>query len=310
MSAVSAHPNLEQALEAVATVLKGQEKNIKLVYSALLSGGHILLEDVPGVGKTTLARAVAKTLGEQFSRIQFTSDMLPSDVLGVQVLRAGEFHFKSGPIFSQVVLADEINRASPKTQSALLEAMSEGRVTVDEDTHLLPSPFVVIATQNPVEHHGAYPLPESQLDRFALSLSLGYPPQVDERSLLMNPGGPKVALEQLQPSLTQTQLAELQAKVAEVKLLDPVADYLLKIVQRTRDHEDVLLGCSPRGALAFASTARAWAFLHGRDFVRPDDIKELAPAVLSHRLSMAGHGGRASATTLVRDILVEIPVPR
>ena len=305
---------VDATLAAAAGVLRGQDGAVRLLIASVLARGHVLLEDVPGVGKTTLARAVARLLGDSFSRIQFTADLLPADVLGVQVLDAArsDFVLRRGPIFAQVVLADEINRASPKTQSAMLEAMAEGAVTIDETTHALPDPFVVIATQNPVEHHGAYPLPESQLDRFAVSLSLGYPSRDDERALLLAPGDPERKLAALPVLLDAPRLRAVQARVDEVGLSAAAADYLLSIVEGTRRHADVLLGCSPRGALMFGALARAWAFIAGRDFVLPDDVKHLAVPALAHRLVVAGQRGatRREARALVESIVAATPAPR
>lgn len=314
MSAPEARRLIQEAEGAISSVLRGHADVVRLVLAAVLARGHVLLEDVPGVGKTTLARVVAKVLGGAFSRIQFTADMLPADVLGVQVLdpRVGSLQFKRGPIFAEVVLADEINRASPKTQSAMLEAMGEGSITVDDAVYHLPELFCVLATQNPVEHHGAYPLPESQLDRFTIRVSLGYPPAADERALVLAPEVPTTLLSNLRDVLRPGQVTTLQALVREVKLSEPVADYLLALVNATRRHSDVLLGCSPRGSVALASMARAWAFVAGRDFVLPDDIKELAPPVLAHRLVLATPGTqqRQQAHALLADIVREVPVPR
>lgn len=305
---------LAEASDAVASVLHGQPDVIRLVFAAVLGRGHVLLEDVPGVGKTTLAKAVAKTLGDSFSRVQFTADMLPSDVIGVQVFdrEQGRFELKPGPLFAQVVLLDEINRASPKTQSATLEAMAESCVTIDDQTYPLPEPFVVIATQNPVEHHGAYPLPENQLDRFAVSVSLGYPGPAVERELMLRPHVPERNLAGLETLLPPARLKSLQGLVDEVAMAESVADYLLALVQATREHADCLLGCSVRGALLFASVARAHAFITGRDFVLPDDIKSLAVPVLAHRLVVgsAASATRHEARAVVNGILDSVPAPR
>lgn len=304
---------IQGAVTAIESVLRGHTDAVRTLLAAVLGRGHALLEDVPGVGKTTLAKVLAKTLGTTFSRVQFTADMLPSDVVGVQVLDAGgEFSFRPGPVFAQVVLADEINRASPKTQSALLEAMAEGRVTIDDATHALPQPFLVIATQNPVEHHGAYPLPESQLDRFAVSLSLGYPSRDVERALLASPHASEHRLASMAPVLRPEDVRALQKLVDAVALSNDVADYLLALVEGTREHPDVLLGCSPRGAIQYAALARAWAFLEARDYVLPDDVKKLAPAVLAHRLVLgAGTSpGRGAASVLVDEIVRRTPAPR
>ena len=306
------HARLAELETALGAAIRGKPEVVRLSLVCLLARGHLLIEDVPGVGKTTLARAVARALGDSFSRIQFTADMLPSDVLGVQVLDSarGTFDFKPGPLFAQVVLADEINRASPKTQSATLEAMGEGAVTVDDQTYRLPQPFVVIATQNPVEHHGAYPLPESQLDRFAVSLSLGYPDAEHELALLDRPGAPERRLQEIRPSLPPAVITALQQACDDVRLARPVATYLLAIVSATREHPDVLLGCSPRGSLQLAAVARAWAFMEGRDYVLPDDVKSLAAPVLAHRIVAGGGAGRAAARQGLDGIGARPPGPR
>ncbi|MBC7792580.1 MAG: MoxR family ATPase [Clostridia bacterium] len=307
---------VKTGIDAVATVLKGNRTAIELAFAALFARGHVLLEDVPGVGKTTLARAIARVLGCSFSRIQFTSDLLPSDVLGVQILdqQRGSFAFKRGPVFANVVLADEINRASPKTQSAMLEAMADRQVTIDDETHLLAAPFIVLATQNPTEHHGAYPLPESQLDRFMVCTGLGYPPHTDERALLMAPRAAGNAFDALNPHFDVTHVNEVCETVDNVTLSTAIADYILALVQATRAHPDIILGCSPRGALAYAAVVRAWAFIRGRDYVIPDDVKALAKAVLSHRIMVTGtRGGDATrhhALSLIDQLVSQVPVPR
>ena len=301
---------------AVGQVVRGNADAVELLLAAVLARGHVLLEDVPGVGKTTLARAAARALGCSFARIQFTADLLPSDVVGVQVLdgRDGTLKFKKGPLFAHLVLADEINRASPKTQSALLEAMADQQVTVDDETFALGPPFSVLATQNPVEHHGAYPLPESQLDRFTVRLALGYPPADDERALLVENRTPEQALATLTPLLDPARVARLQQQCAQVKLADATAAYLLAIVDATRRHPDVELGCSPRGSLAWASIARAKALLDGRAFVLPDDVKALAKPVLVHRVvargAPEGAVARRKAIAIVDEILAAVPAPR
>lgn len=310
-----AHRLVRMAVDAVATVLKGESEVIELLMASILASGHALLEDVPGVGKTTLARSAAAVLGCSFSRIQFTADMLPGDILGVQVLnpREGTFDFKKGPIFAELVLADEINRASPKTQSAMLEAMAERRVTLDESRYELPQVFAVVATQNPVEHHGAYPLPESQLDRFMVRLSLGYPSRADERSLILQEEAPESLLQRLEPVLDPGDVRGIQVLAERVKLGEPLADYILALVEGSRKHPEVLLGCSPRGSLAFAAIARTWALLCGRDYVLPDDVKRLAEPVLAHRILVAGNATQASGDAgraLVDELLARTPVPR
>jgi MoxR-like ATPase len=315
LNAESARKLAHDAASAIGRVIRGQDAAGRLVLATVFARGHLLIEDVPGVGKTTLARTVAKVLGCTFSRIQFTADLLPSDVLGVSMLSPQDhtFEFKPGPIFANVVLADEINRASPKTQSAMLEAMSDGQVSIDDATRPLESPFTVLATQNPVEHHGAYPLPESQLDRFMARIRLGYPPREEERALLLAPGKPQAELEDMQGILGPQQVRQIQNLVAEVRMENAVADYLLEVVEATRNHPDVILGCSPRGSVAFASLVRAAAFIDGRDYVIPDDVQRLAKNALAHRLVVAdggGGGGRQRVEVLVDEIISQVAVPR
>jgi len=303
-------------IDAIGTVVRGNPEAVRMLVATVLARGHILLEDVPGVGKTTLARAAARVFGCTFSRVQFTADMLPSDVIGVQVLdpRTGALSFKQGFLFAHIVLADEINRASPKTQSALLEAMSDRQVSVDDRSIPLPAPFSVIATQNPIEHHGAYPLPESQLDRFLVRVSLGYPPADDERDLIVSRRGADQKVEELPVLLDPARLLALQSAVDDVTVSVPVASYLQTLVAMTRSRHDVTLGCSTRGALAWAALARAHAFLEGRAFVIPDDVKALAGHVLSHRVIVRGVAegvaARAAALAVVDDIVHTTPVPR
>lgn len=307
-----AHRRAARCVTEVGEVLRGQESAVKLVVAAALARGHVLLEDVPGVGKTTLARAVARALGASFSRVQFTADMLPGDVIGVQVLHpeTRALTFRPGPIFAEVVLADEINRASPKAQSAMLEAMQERAVTVDDATHPLPEGFCVLATQNPQEHHGAYPLPESQLDRFSVRLGLGYPPAEEEARLLRAPDGPAGRLEAMGPVLPAGGLAALQRTAGRVALHEDVASYALALVRRSRQHPQVALGVSPRGSLAMARLARAWALLAGREYVVPDDIQHLAPFVFAHRLGLRGSPGSGSDVAVVGELLAAEPAPR
>lgn len=309
LSPAQAQRSAKELVAAIGTILTGHDHQVGLAVAALFARGHVLLEDVPGVGKTTLAQALARALSLSFSRIQFTSDMLPSDVLGVQMLDAAKekLVFRPGPLFAQVVLADEINRASPKTQSAMLEAMAERRVTIDDETLALPEAFWVMATQNPFEHHGAYPLPESQLDRFMVRLHLGYPPLAQERELLRHPEGPKARLGALAPLLSEAELLALQATAARVGLHEDVADYLLQLVGATRSHPRIALGISPRGALALGAMSRSIAMMAGREFVIPEDIKKAAAPVMAHRLSLKDS---ADPEALVAELLAELPVPR
>jgi MoxR-like ATPase len=299
---------------AVSRVVRGNPDAVRHTLAAILAGGHVLLEDVPGVGKTTLARAIARALGCSFSRVQFTADLLPSDVIGVQVLDGGTLRFKRGPLFAHMVLADEINRASPKTQSALLEAMADQQVSVDDETHALPPPFCVLATQNPVEHHGAYPLPESQLDRFMVRIALGYPPAADERALLVENRTSEQSLAEVTALLDPERVRALQNEVRAFPLAAAVATYLLAIVDATRSHPHLELGCSPRGALSWGALCRARAFLEGRAFVLPDDVKATAHSVLVHRLAVRGApegaDARRRASAIVDEILQRVPAPR
>ncbi|MDB4961668.1 MAG: ATPase associated with various cellular 3 [Myxococcales bacterium] len=272
----------------MGTVVRGKPEAIRAAIVALLSRGHLLIEDIPGVGKTTLARAIAASLGGTFRRIQFTSDLLPSDIVGVSIYdQSGKvFELKKGPIFANVVLADEINRTTPRTQSALLEAMSENQVSIDDTTHDLDSPFMVIATQNPAEHYGTYPLPESQMDRFLLRVSLGYPAKSIERELLKErAGGDPVA--RLQPVVDLAAVRSLQDSVETIRVDDALIDYAMTVIEETRRHPAISVGVSTRGALAWYRAAQAAALAGGRDFVIPDDLKALAVPCLSHRLVLA-----------------------
>jgi MoxR-like ATPase len=306
-------PTLEQIRQSVQRVFMGKERVVEYTIACLLGRGHVLLEDVPGVGKTTLALALARTLGLDFRRVQFTSDMLPSDIVGVSVWEqeTGEFTFKPGPLFAGLVLADEINRTTPRTQSALLEAMSEGKVSVDNITHKLPDPFHVIATQNPLEHYGTYPLPESQLDRFLMRLSVGYPGEQVERALLLERGGEE-PVEQVRAVVNAESWRALQARAAGVRLEGTVADYILKVVERTRQEPRIRIGVSTRGALAMARAVRALAMLRGRDFCIPDDARELFVPCFAHRLSLVA-GGRGAAREEAEAVMAELvrktPIP-
>ena len=301
--------------ENVERVIRGKAEVVQLCVAALLARGHILLEDVPGVGKTTLAHALARSVSLQFQRIQFTSDLLPADIVGVTVYKQEqqEFEFISGPIFTNVLLADEINRATPKAQSALLEAMSEGMISIEKRRLPLPEPFLVIATQNPVEHVGTFPLPESQLDRFLMKLTIGYPNATDEKKLLRS-GGAQVALEHLEPVLDETEVRSLQAQVSNVHVSESLVEYLMAIVHMTRTHPEVALGVSTRGALTYFKACQALAMVGGRDFVVPEDVKRLAGPVLSHRILMKDRrllrGDFSPEARFINRIVSEIPIPR
>ncbi|MCS7014948.1 MAG: MoxR family ATPase [Gemmatales bacterium] len=297
----------------VNSVLLGKPEVVRLAVVALLSEGHVLIEDVPGVGKTLLAKALARSIDGIFHRIQFTPDLLPSDVIGTSIFHppSNEFVFKPGPIFANIVLADEINRATPRTQSALLEAMSDRQVSVDGVTYPLQAPFLVVATQNPYEYQGTYPLPENQLDRFALRLRLGYPDRQVERSVLVQhrSGEP---VDTLQPVVTRDDILAMQAEVRQVRMDDCLYDYLLDIVSATRQRDDVQLGVSIRGALILYRCAQALAYCEGRDFVVPDDIKRLAIPVLAHRIFPVGYrynGQMQSSERIMAEILEATPVP-
>ena len=300
---------------AIERVIKGKPEAVRLAIVTLIAGGHLLIEDVPGVGKTTLAQALARALDCSFQRIQFTSDLLPSDVIGLSVYNqhTGVFDWKPGPVFANVVLADEINRTTPKTQSALLEAMAEGHVTVEGMTHHLPAPFIVIATQNPIEHHGTYPLPESQLDRFMLRLRIGYPGVEDERQILRDRER-KEPLDEMSAVMSAEDISELQRQVAEVSVDDALVDYLMRIVNATRETEMLDLGVSPRGTLALFRAAQALALTEERDYCVPDDIKRLVLPIFSHRLAVSSRFSSSlrrseEAEAVLKEIMKTVSVP-
>ncbi len=286
MEIAQAAERLSTLQKAVGQVIKGKDEIIQLALVGLLARGHLLIEDVPGVGKTMLARALARCFNCTFHRIQFTSDLLPSDVVGISVFNQQDqsFLFKQGPIFANIILADEINRTTPKTQSALLEAMNESQVTVDNNTHLLPQPFLVLATQNPIEHHGTYPLPESQLDRFLLRLRMGYPDAADEKEILRAYSDSQPPIDDLQPVLNVADVLELQKLVPTVRMDEALVDYALAVAHQTRSSEYLSLGVSPRGNIMLYRAAQARAVLLGRDYCIPDDIKQLIIPVFAHRV--------------------------
>jgi MoxR-like ATPase len=300
----------------IEQVIRGKEEVVKLAVVALLAKGHLLIEDIPGVGKTTLASALARSLDCTFRRVSFTSDLLPSDVIGVTVFNAEtrEFEFKPGPIFTNILLADEINRTTPKTQSALLEAMSEFQVSVDSRPQRLPDPFFVLATQNPVEHHGTYPLPDSQLDRFLLRIEMGYPDRAAEKDIIVRQRLTHPA-ETLEAVLTAEEVRGLQQHVRSIRVEDAVLDYMLAVVEATRIVETVELGASPRGSVSLYRACQALAVVEGRDYVLPDDVKTLAVPVLAHRLVLKGRMATAAGThretscRVIEDILGRVEVP-
>jgi len=317
--APTARPSLElldHLIEEVETVFHGKREVVRLALAALLARGHVLFEDVPGVGKTTLAHALAKALGLSFRRIQFTSDLLPSDVLGVSIYnpRTAEFETRTGPIFTNVLLADEINRAPPRTQSGLLEAMQEGRVTIDDETYDLPAPFLVMATQNPLEHHGTYPLPESQLDRFLMRITIGYPARDAERRILTESASIEPVMDRLQTVLSHEQVTQLQNRVEEVEADEAIVDYLMAVVDRTRTSTHLRMGVSPRGAIALFRAARAFALTNGRTYLVPDDVRDLVIPCLAHRILPSGATGATldaheEAARVLEDILEEVEAP-
>jgi MoxR-like ATPase len=303
---------LERALR---TVIRGQDDVLRLALVSIFAKGHLLIEGAPGVGKTTLGQALARAIDCSFQRVQFTSDMLPSDVLGISIYSAIEqkFEFKRGPVFANVLLADEINRTTPKTQSALLEAMNEGQVTMDAHSYPLPQPFLVIATQNPIEHHGTYPLPESQLDRFLMRVRMGYPDGDAEREILRSEAG-TAQLEQLRPVLNAADVLDIQQAVTQVHVDEALITYALSIVRKTRESDHLSLGVSPRGSQMFYHAAQAMAFLDGRDYCTPEDFKPLAVAVFAHRVVVSSLYASTlkkseQAEQVLREIVESVPVP-
>lgn len=304
------NPFIKQLQSSVESVIRGKSEVITMAIVTLLARGSLLIEDVPGVGKTTLAHALAKATDCLFHRIQFTSDMMPSDIIGVSIYNpeSREFEFKPGPVFANIVLADEINRTSPRTQSALLEAMNERNITMDRQTLLLPDPFMVIATQNPVEYHGTFPLPESQLDRFMMQIRLGYPDLEHEKQAVADLSGFEL-IEKQNPVVTKADILEMQKTVDAVTVEDSVMDYLMRIITGTRNDERVRLGSSTRGAQFLLKAAKAHAYYVGRAFIVPDDVKRLAPSVLGHRLILKTRKNSSDAEDLVRDMVERISVP-
>ena len=315
VTSTNALEQIERLQNAVETVIKGKPEAVRLAIVTLIAGGHLLVEDVPGVGKTTLAHALARALGCIFQRIQFTSDLLPSDVIGLSVYNqhSGVFEWKPGPVFANVVLADEINRTTPKTQSALLEAMAERHVTVEGVTHQLPAPFIVLATQNPIEHHGTYPLPESQLDRFMLRLRIGYPSPADEQRILRDREYAD-PLDDVEPVMSAAEVVELQHAVATVSVDDALVRYLMRIVAATRDSEMLDLGVSPRGTLSLFRAAQALALGEERNYCIPDDIKRLVVPVFAHRIVVSSRFSSSlrrseEAEAVLNEILKTVSVP-
>ena len=302
----------QRIIENVEQVIVGKREELRLIVTGLLCAGHVLIEDVPGVGKTMLARALATSTGCSFKRIQFTPDLLPTDVTGVSIYnqKSEDFEFRAGPIIAQVVLADEINRATPKTQSALLEAMEEHQVTVDGVTHKLPSPFIVLATQNPIEYEGTFPLPEAQLDRFLIRVQLGYPSPTDE-VIIMDRQQLRHPVDQISQVTDASEILRLQEAVKNIYVDPLIKQYIVQLVGATRKHEAAQLGASPRGSLALFRTSQAFALLTGRDFVTPDDVKALAFSALGHRVivSPAARVKSIAAANIVTDCLARVPVP-
>lgn len=303
---------LSGVISNVSKVIIGKKEVTEKILVALLSGGHVLIEDVPGVGKTTLVHAIAKSIGCSFKRIQFTPDLVPSDITGLTVynMKNGEFEYKQGPIVSNLVLADEINRSSPKTQSSLLEAMQEKQVTVDGSTYKLPTPFMVLATQNPIEYEGTFPLPEAQLDRFTMRITMGYPNFIEEKKILAtykeeNP------INKLEAVVTEEEIEAMKQEVEKVFVDESIQDYIIQITQLTRTHQDVYLGCSPRATLSLFNASRALAYIRGREYVIPDDVKELASVTLAHRLILKSEAKIQSKdeNSVLAEIVKSVRVP-
>lgn len=301
---------IKQLQNKIDSIIRGKSDAVRMSIVTLLAKGNLLIQDVPGVGKTTLAFALAKAIDCSFQRIQFTSDLMPADITGVSIFNpeTREFEFKPGPVFSNIVLADEINRTNPKTQSALLEAMNERKVSVDRKTYTLPEPFMVIATQNPMEYHGTFPLPESQLDRFMMHIRLGYPALEDEKTAVIEQTSFE-RLEKMEHVITKNEILRMQEEAEKVTIEDSLTDYLLKIITETRKHEKIRLGVSTRGAQLLLRAAKANAYFEGRGFVTPDDIKTLAPFVLGHRIILKTKQFISDAEDVIKEILDKIPVP-
>jgi len=312
---IKVHPALKRLIDNVESVIKGKSEVVRQAVVGLLARGHLLFEDVPGVGKTTLAQSLARSISCSFQRIQFTSDLMPSDIIGVTIYDPSkrEFEFKPGPLFANMVLADEINRTTPKTQSSLLEAMNSARVSVDKVTYSLPQPFCVIATQNPIEFHGTFPLPKSQMDRFMMRLSLGYPDSANEATILREQKTLNVALE-VNPVLTAEEIIRMQREVEQVGVEESILDYIVRIAHATREAPGIDLGVSIRGSLSLRRAAQALAFSEGRTFVTPDDVKQMAVPTLAHRIQVAktfesAHLGAREDETLLTELLAEVPTP-